>query len=187
MAAIRSLDRWAPQFPEQLTIRRWPPVMLLAVLVFTLVSAGMAVSAVANAMTMPVSPVAAFEAFADIMPEQPLTALEDYPCSLHFSQYTDDYYPITTSSCQMSPKSGPFTYIGVTGNLLEIRSVVFRVQGMRAGDLVARWGPPDAHTQYKTSYTMVWKEGMYANGKIVGRYSLWSDVTFVLFTPPYES
>jgi hypothetical protein len=81
-------------------------------------------------------PFAPYEA---IMPGQPTTALEQYPCQFERASELDT----DATVCRIRPGEGIFSQVIVLFHGDRIWQVVFKMEGLRVGDLVQRWGYPD--------------------------------------------
>ena len=186
MAAIDLLQRWAVPAPVRAVANRLPlgGRLLIALAVFAACAVGVGTMLAANQVlsTTSTHPFAPYE---HVMPDQPLEA-KPYPCNF---TGTESYNPRRTTVfyCEIHPEDGPFRRIAIGGSNRTIRSVMFRVDDLRVGDLIEKWGPPDRVNKYQQAFSMRWNDGIFATGTFVGRFNHWSMVDLVLLTTRYKT
>ncbi len=100
-------------------------------------------------------PFAPYEA---IMPGQPTTALEHYPCQFE-RVYAMETEPTV---CRLRLNERIFDEVIVQFYGDKIWQVVFKPEGLHFGELVQRWGFPDIDAIYPHSVYMHWGETVYA-------------------------
>lgn len=147
-------------------------VLALIALAVTSVGVAMLVS-IAFFSTEDIDPFAPYDA---IMPGQPMTAVARHSCSVSFLPPEIAY---RVFYCHIHPRNGPFLAVSVVGQDDTIRALSFRVQGLRVGDLVQRWGRPNVVQKRKRYYLMRWGEDIYATVHTVGWFTYQSEVQFV--------
>jgi hypothetical protein len=182
MAAVRSVPRFDPQPLVQIFSQRLPAsgalVVALILLALAVIGAGAAASAsTVLAVDGPVSP---FDVYTAIMPGQPITALEAFDCGSPYSGTTEQ----SAFYCMIRPDDGPIRSISVSGSKGKIESLTMRASDVRVGDLIAHWGHPNLTRVYKRSFSMAWDGGIYVIGSLRGRFSYWSNASYVLVMNP---
>lgn len=167
MVVVRSLQRIEPLFGQRLPVRS--VLMVFAVLFIGAAASFWLVTTRLNA-TNP------FDAYATIMPGQPVSVLEAFDCS---SAYTTDR-TLSVFYCMIRPKDGPIRSISINSARGKVESITYRASDVRVGDLIEHWGHPDLTRVFQRSFTLAWDEGIYVIGSVQGRYSYWSKANYVL-------
>lgn len=179
MSRPRNLPQWERPIPYK-----------LLVMIFTSLIGFMAFSSGARSLaqrTLP--PASPFEAYLDIFPGQPMSALEGRGFSCQFAQ-NQNYYAkppeVPEDQCLFTSAVGIFSAIKVVGSNQSIREVRFilRDNSLRLGDLLVMLAFPQFRSYHRTTFAF-WRayfvSALTAGSVMVNPVSqpLWS-VTFAL-------
>lgn len=177
MAALRSLEQWNIPHPSRRVLQRWQ-INGVVVIAFAIILAGVGMTLAAE---IPWAGTAGnpFDPYETILPGMSVSVLEGHDCPAAYS-VPEAGYTSEITYCHIRPESGPIRLIAVNASSEIIRTVSFRSTDVRAGDLIEQWGHPDTLYIYRTSFVMLWDEGIFATGTPQGRFSYWSPVRYVL-------
>ncbi|MBZ0303220.1 MAG: hypothetical protein K8J31_25970 [Anaerolineae bacterium] len=179
------LERRIPRHPNRPVISGWsiPRRVLLACAGMLVMVLAIGLALVVGAMGQRVQPSNPFAAYLPILPDQPLEALKDYPCTTAFSAYPFGDYS-GEIYCQLRPEDGVFGLIAVYGKQGAVRSVAFGVENLRLGDVVQFWGEPNEIRIRKHYFSLRWGNYLYASGNSSGRFGYWSPIRYLMVMSP---
>jgi hypothetical protein len=96
-----------------------------------------------------------FATYDAIMPGQPITALNWYPCYYEKGLERD----LEPTLCHIRPGKGIFSEVIVLFHSDSIWQVTFKTEALTVGDLVQRWGFPDVHHDNQGVLFLQWRGG----------------------------
>lgn len=119
-----------------------------------------------------------FAPYSALLPGQPSTVLDQYPCSQEHLPYL--------FICHVGLESPNFDSILVTTGDGKIMRVEFVVKKLQVVDLVHRWGQPDWVQQSRSHYILHWDVGVVAFAPTGWRFSFQLPVqSFILIEDMY--
>jgi hypothetical protein len=174
------------EMPQPPRMRLSPLLVIMFVLLVGFTVVNMGVRALAQFAVPPANP---FPDYADVLPGQPVTALETraFSCWNDYNYYHShpENYDLTEESCILTPPDGVFSSIQVMRLQGVIRQTTFilRDNTLQVGDLEKLLDMPTLHSFYRTAYFFLPEDFVIAQtAGYIEHFSLFLPVWSISFT-----